>query len=270
MVPIKRSLSRRSSTSAASGYMAQAFYRSKRVRLRGIATIGSAGFRSDKIEGDRATPRGQFSIQSIWLRPDRASQKHHTARPVLKPSIARSRSLPRLGSPCRELVHNRSHLPIRLIHRSVVWCEDASSPHYNRPQRVSGLDHTTHPERLWRKDHLYDVVLELTHNRSPAIAGLGSAVFIHLYRTPNHATRGCVGLDRSFLYSMISDWARSGSQPLRVRLDWPPYRNLQTIRSAETARVIPTASAYQKVPSQREYRSHPGGWLLKNQTTSPY
>jgi L,D-peptidoglycan transpeptidase YkuD (ErfK/YbiS/YcfS/YnhG family) len=62
-------------------------------------------------------------------------------------------------------------------------------------------------DRLWRDDHLYDLLVELDHNTRPRIAGRGSAVFIHLARPGLKPTAGCIGLRAAALRQLL---ARSG------------------------------------------------------------
>lgn len=123
-------------------------------------SLGRAGIKANKREGDGATPRGRFRLLRLWWRTDRSP------RP-------------------------RTLLPSRRIKPDDGWCEDPNDKNYNRTVKVplsSGAD------RLWRDDHLYDFIIELDHNTRPRVAGLGSAVFIHFARDGFKPTAGCVGL----------------------------------------------------------------------------
>ena len=44
------------------------------------------------------------------------------------------------------------------------------------------MPYATAHEELWRGDHLYDIVIETSHNKRPRIQGRGSAIFFHLAR----------------------------------------------------------------------------------------
>ena len=59
-------------------------------------------------------------------------------------------------------------------------------------------------DRLARKDHLYDFIIELDHNTRPRIAGRGSAVFIHVARPGLAPTAGCVALDLKALRRLLA------------------------------------------------------------------
>jgi len=127
--------------------------------LRLPVALGSSGIRANKREGDGATPRGSFRLVRLWWRRDRA------------------------GRP-------RTLLPVRRIAQSDAWCENPGDRRYNRPIQLAEAA----GDRLWRNDHLYDLLIELDHNACPRIAGRGSAVFLHLARPGFRPTAGCVAL----------------------------------------------------------------------------
>lgn len=123
--------------------------------------LGRSGIFANKREGDGATPRGIFRPLRLWWRGDRGPA-------------------PRTG------------LPLRRIGPDDAWSEDPADRHYNQPvRRKAGAP----GDRLRRKDHLYDLIVEIDHNTRPRIAGRGSAVFIHLARPAFAPTAGCVALE---------------------------------------------------------------------------
>jgi L,D-peptidoglycan transpeptidase YkuD (ErfK/YbiS/YcfS/YnhG family) len=116
--------------------------------------------RVDKREGDGATPRGRFRPLRVWWRVDRGP------RP-------------------------RTLLPVRRIGRGDGWCEDPADRRYNRPIRLAD---GKPGDRLWRADHLHDLIVELDHNIRPRVAGRGSAIFLHVARPGFEPTAGCVAM----------------------------------------------------------------------------
>ena len=82
-------------------------------------------------------------------------------------------------------------LPVQRITPNLAWCEDTAGRRYNRPFRRSANEPG---DRLWREDHLYDLIVEIDHNTRPRVAGRGSAVFIHMARPNRGPTAGCVAL----------------------------------------------------------------------------
>jgi L,D-peptidoglycan transpeptidase YkuD (ErfK/YbiS/YcfS/YnhG family) len=131
--------------------------------------LGRGGIIANKREGDGGTPKGIFRPRQLWWRADRHP------RP-------------------------RTFLPSRTIRPEDAWCEDPNSRRYNQPLRL-GPDHGG--DRLNRDDHLYDFIVEIDHNTSPRIAGLGSAVFLHLARENFGPTAGCVSMTKSAMLRLL-------------------------------------------------------------------
>jgi L,D-peptidoglycan transpeptidase YkuD (ErfK/YbiS/YcfS/YnhG family) len=133
--------------------------------------LGRSGIKANKLEGDGATPRGVFRPVRVWWRADRGS------RP-------------------------RTLLPVRRISPADAWCEDPADRRYNRPFRRAPGEAG---DRLWRDDHLYDLIVEIDHNRRPRVARRGSAVFIHIARPGFGPTAGCMALKPAALRRLITE-----------------------------------------------------------------
>jgi L,D-peptidoglycan transpeptidase YkuD (ErfK/YbiS/YcfS/YnhG family) len=131
--------------------------------------LGRSGIRANKREGDGATPRGCFRPVRLWWRPDRGP------RP-------------------------RTPLPVARIGPDLAWCEDPADRRYNRPFRRSANEPG---DRLWRRDRLYDLIVEIDHNMRPRVAGRGSAVFLHVARPDRGPTAGCVAMDAGALQRLV-------------------------------------------------------------------
>jgi L,D-peptidoglycan transpeptidase YkuD (ErfK/YbiS/YcfS/YnhG family) len=132
--------------------------------------LGRSGIKANKFEGDGATPRGRFRLVRLWWRADR---------------------MPR----------PRTSLPARAIRRDDAWCENPADRRYNRAIRLS---RSITADRLWRDDHLYDIVIEIDHNTRPRVARRGSAVFIHAARPGLAPTIGCIALETSALKRLLA------------------------------------------------------------------
>ena len=138
--------------------------------LRFRCALGKGGVRSDKREGDGATPVGQFALRQLFYRPDRLSA------------------------------------PACLLSRSAIrpqdgWCDDPAHPDYNR---LVVLPHPGRCESMWREDGCYDLVVPLGYNDDPPVPGLGSAIFLHVARPGFAPTEGCVALDRDDLLTLLA------------------------------------------------------------------
>lgn len=118
-----------------------------------------------KREGDGATPAGWHRILGCLYRPDRLAP----------------RDVPGWARP---------------IGPRDLWSDDPADPAYNTPVRAP---HRFSHEALRRADPLYDLILVTDWNMTPAIAGRGSAIFLHSWRRPLYPTAGCIALDRADL-----------------------------------------------------------------------
>jgi L,D-peptidoglycan transpeptidase YkuD (ErfK/YbiS/YcfS/YnhG family) len=136
--------------------------------------LGRAGLVALKREGDGATPRGRFRPIRLWWRADAG-------------------------------VRPRTRLPVRRIRHSDAWCEDPADRRYNQPIR---RDDGAAGDRLWRPDPLYDLVVEIDHNRRPRVKGRGSAIFIHVARPGLAPTAGCVALPAATLRRLLARLSR--------------------------------------------------------------
>ena len=141
----------------------------KGVRFQGRlypCSIGKGGIKTNKIEGDGATPRGVHRITGMLYRPDRI------ARPV----------------PWAIPIGPRD-----------LWSDAPDDAQYNHHVRAPyGPSH----EALRRADPLYDLVVLTNWNWPNAIAGKGSAIFIHQWRRPGFPTEGCIAFSRAHLHEI--------------------------------------------------------------------
>ena len=153
-------------------------------RLR--CALGRGGVRADKREGDGATPAGSFPLRRVMYRSDR------------------------LAAPA-------TRLPVGALEPDMGWCDDPEDPSYNRPVR---LPHAGRHEALWRRDGLYDVIVELGYNDDPVTPGRGSAIFLHCAAPGYAPTQGCVALAREDLLDVLKDC--DGATRLSVSLAAPP------------------------------------------------
>jgi L,D-peptidoglycan transpeptidase YkuD (ErfK/YbiS/YcfS/YnhG family) len=122
--------------------------------------LGRGGLTADKREGDGATPAAALRLVACHYRADR---------------------LPRPAT----------RLPPLPIRPDDGWCDDPADRAYNRPVQ---LPYPAGHERMWRDDHLYDVVVVLDWNLDRPIPGRGSAIFFHLAAPGFAPTAGCVAV----------------------------------------------------------------------------
>ena len=140
----------------------------KNLKFR--CALGKAGIRKKEKEGDNVTPKGIFKITSIYYRPDRI-KNIITAEKKIK------------------------------IKKNMGWCDDPDSHFYN--QQI-GLPNKFGHEKLYRNDHLYDLILVINYNTNPIIKNKGSAIFIHIAKKNYKKTKGCIALKRANLIQLVS------------------------------------------------------------------
>ncbi len=131
--------------------------------------VGRSGFTPRKTEGDGGTPIGKWSVRQIFFRADRSP------RP-------------------------QTSIPARAIRPADGWCDAPWDGNYNR---LVTLPYGASAERLWRDDHLYDLIAVLGYNDHPRIQGRGSAIFMHVAHEGFSPTEGCVALEEHHLRLVI-------------------------------------------------------------------
>ena len=143
--------------------------------------IGTGGLKNaaKKVEGDKTTPIGKWYLESLYYRPDR----------VLRPKFKKKKVL-------------KTHQ----ITKNCGWCDDIRSLHYNKRINIKNFPLLkVNYEKLWREDNVYDILLELSHNKYPTIRNKGSAIFIHCSFLDKRDTNGCVALKRKDLLFLLNN-----------------------------------------------------------------
>ncbi|MBY0407411.1 MAG: L,D-transpeptidase family protein [Rickettsiales bacterium] len=134
-----------------------------------VCATGKGGFKTDKREGDGASPIGTWPLRECFYRPDQLE----------KPT---------------------THLPIKPIQPDDGWCDAPESQYYNL---LVKLPFNQSHEKMWRDDHVYNVVIPLGYNDAPVVAGKGSAIFLHLARPNFEPTEGCIALALPDMLSLL-------------------------------------------------------------------
>ncbi len=126
------------------------------------------GTTNNKIEGDKKTPKGLFSLGNVYYRKDK------NIKPITK-------------------------LNSISINRQMGWCNDVRNKKYNKLIRINKkIKH----EKMFRKDYKYDYVIPINYNTKNIKIGKGSAIFIHL--TKNYKkTEGCIALKKKDLLILL-------------------------------------------------------------------
>ena len=131
-------------------------------------SIGKKGTKVNKIEGDKSTPTGIFSLKEVYYRADR-------------------------------IKNIKTKLNLKKIYPNMGWCDDPLSNSYNSLITIKkNIPH----EKMFRRDSKYDIVIVLDYNLKKPIPYKGSAIFIHI--TKNYkTTNGCISLSEKDLLILL-------------------------------------------------------------------
>jgi L,D-peptidoglycan transpeptidase YkuD (ErfK/YbiS/YcfS/YnhG family) len=155
---------------------------------RGLHNPGLAG--PEKVEGDGRAPAGIFEFGTAF--------GYSAAAP------------------------KEVKIPYRQAGERDYWVDAIASPAYNswvtiaKDQENTPRARWSSVERMKRADHLYELGLVVKHNMEPAVPGKGSAIFLHVWRTPGAPTLGCTAMRKEDLSSLLA-WLDPDKHPLLIQ-----------------------------------------------------
>ena len=140
----------------------------KNLKFR--CSLGKNGVTKNKVEGDKCTPSGIYRLKQVFYRADRI----------------------------KKITTNLKKIKIK---KNMGWCDDSSSKKYNHLIKIPNkFSH----EKLYRKDHIYDIIVVLNYNMNPVIKKKGSAIFMHIAKKNYSKTLGCIGLKKNDLLEILN------------------------------------------------------------------
>ena len=132
-------------------------------------SIGKKGLTKKKIEGDKKTPIGTFSLGNLYYRADR------NLKPLTKLKCIKLKKL-------------------------MGWCDDIKSK--KRYNKMININRKLRHEKLYRKDYKYDLMIPINYNTQKTKLGKGSAIFLHLTKD-YRPTAGCIALKKKDFLIML-------------------------------------------------------------------
>lgn len=131
-------------------------------------SIGKNGTTSNKIEGDKKTPKGIFSLGPVFYRKDRIKDLDTKLKKIK-------------------------------INRLMGWCDDVKNQKYNKLIKVNKkIRH----EKLFQKKIDYDLIIPIKYNFKKTKKNKGSAIFIHVTEDYKK-TLGCIALKKNDLLILL-------------------------------------------------------------------
>ncbi|GGG00820.1 L,D-transpeptidase family protein [Paenibacillus abyssi] len=96
------------------------------------------------------------------------------------------------------------------------WIDDPSSKDYNK-----WIHYTKDPLQKWKSferlyQPLYKYAIVIGYNERPIKKGKGSAIFIHLWRSPEKPTAGCVAMSEQNLLTLLKALDKSKSPRIAI------------------------------------------------------
>ena len=125
-------------------------------------SIGKSGIKKSKKEGDLATPKGVFQLGCLYYRNDRIKKL-------------------------------KSKLKKKIIKKNMGWCNDSKSKKY---KKEIYFQFKYKAEKLYKKNGIYDLFIDIKYNSKPIIKNKGSAIFLHIAQNKYKPTQGCVALSK--------------------------------------------------------------------------
>ena len=123
-------------------------------------SIGLNGLTSNKVEGDKKTPIGTYSLGELFVRTDRI----------------------------KNLKTKYKFIPIK---KNMAWSDEPNDIEYNKLIETKNY----HKEALYRDDNIYNLILIINYNTNPVIPNKGSAIFLHVSTKDYKPTNGCIAIN---------------------------------------------------------------------------
>ncbi len=118
-------------------------------------------------------------------------------------------------------------LPYRQASAELRCVDDPASPYYNQIVSIAETgERWRSAEHMRRDDALYELALDIQHNKSPVSAGDGSCIFAHVWSSADVPVSGCTALSRRDLRRLL-EWLKPDAAAW-VALPRAEYRALRS------------------------------------------
>ena len=150
-----------------------------------------------KEEGDGRSPAGLFSLGTVF--GDASHQIH------------------------------AKNMPFLFVTDDLECIDDPHSKYYNQFVTASSIvsPDWNSSEKMMEIGSLYALGLVVEHNLNPIKSGMGSAIFMHIWRGKGIGTHGCTVMQEKDLNRIVS-WLRKEQHPCLVQLPIEIYKNRQS------------------------------------------
>jgi L,D-peptidoglycan transpeptidase YkuD (ErfK/YbiS/YcfS/YnhG family) len=94
-----------------------------------------------------------------------------------------------------------TRLPYRQMTEGDYWVDDPASPDYNR--LVQGKPDVS-AEIMRRDDDAYEYGVVIEYNTDPVVPGMGSAIFLHVWKGADEPTAGCLAVSKEQMVELLN------------------------------------------------------------------
>ncbi len=119
-------------------------------------------------------------------------------------------------------------LPYLQLNPDIECVDDVKSTHYNRivnRREVASVDWNS-SEHMREVGAQYRIGVVVEHNFEPRIAGVGSCIFMHIWKDARTGTSGCTAMDSAAMDEFIT-WLDPRAKPMLVQLPKAQYEDLK-------------------------------------------
>ncbi len=120
-------------------------------------------------------------------------------------------------------------IPFLLVADGLECVDDPDSVHYNRfiTEKTAHRDWKS-SEKMKEIGFLYAIGLVIQHNLNPIKPGMGSAIFMHVWRQKGMGTAGCTAMEEKDLDELVS-WLDMEQSPCLVQLPSEEYMGKKSL-----------------------------------------
>ena len=109
-------------------------------------------------------------------------------------------------------------MPFEQVDVNDLCVDDINSQYYNLlidDDTIINKDYTSF-ERMERKDLQYEYGVWVNYNTAPQVPGMGSCIFLHIWKDPSHATSGCTAMSKENMLKLIN-WLDEKKNPVLIQ-----------------------------------------------------
>lgn len=109
-------------------------------------------------------------------------------------------------------------MPFEQVDVNDLCVDDVNSKYYNLlidDDTINPRDYNSY-ERMEREDMQYEYGVWVNYNTAPQLPGMGSCIFLHIWKNPSHATSGCTAMSKENMLKLIY-WLDEKKNPVLIQ-----------------------------------------------------